>query len=222
MRGCLCFPGCAKKRTRGRAKRAPEPFEQYQPPTRKTQPSLREGAGLSEGRCAKKRTRTSTGVTPLAPQASASAIPPPSRGVDQSGRSELQGSSARALRPFASLLGKAEVRRGLCFVKEIGPQERLRGTNAGRPQKLSNYLRWIQLVTPQAGASHATQPRPHLQAPTPLGLRRSRATGEPLAGNCEKNHRARLATAGCRRWSEAQPCRSVCEPTRQSDRWLHL
>src|SRR5690606_36876425 len=55
-------------RTRGRAKRAPEPFEQYQPPTRKTQPSLREGAGFSEGRCAKQRTRTSTGITPLAPQ----------------------------------------------------------------------------------------------------------------------------------------------------------
>lgn len=36
--------------------------------------------GLSFG-CAKKRTRTSTGVTPLAPQASASAIPPPSQGI---------------------------------------------------------------------------------------------------------------------------------------------
>jgi len=45
--------------------------------------------------CAKERTRTSTGVTPLAPQASASAIPPPSQGV-----------RARQMGPFGDREGR--------------------------------------------------------------------------------------------------------------------
>ncbi len=60
--------------------------------------------------CAKERTRTSTGVTPLAPQASASAIPPPSQGV-----------RARQMGPF----GDREGRRARRVVKaRVGLESR--------------------------------------------------------------------------------------------------
>ena len=91
---------CAKKRTRGRAKRAPESLEQMPRNEENPEPSLTEGFRVFEVSCAKKRTRTSTGVTPLAPQASASAIPPPSPGRLAGFPRFPKNSGARGGEPF--------------------------------------------------------------------------------------------------------------------------
>jgi hypothetical protein len=82
-----------------------------EPHVRRVRPQIderRQDQRRSVSDSAKERTRTSTGVTPLAPQASASAIPPPSRVVW--GRCQLFARRATAKRRLPS---KTSRRRAL-------------------------------------------------------------------------------------------------------------
>ena len=127
--------------------------------------TLRRGSEIR----AKKRTRTSTSVRTPAPQAGASAIPPPSRGLDHSLASQaIPGKPGPVRKPLAQLpLGPRKVGAGGSLSRKVWPQK-------------ARYLYWLQFAPDEARLSAYSPalrrlPRVSTNSPMSKGLRTQQA-----------------------------------------------